>query len=94
MKCYIHTHSQRVVELGRCNLNFYYYYVYKAIEVSAVYKDERFFLFESPSNWMKTSYTHSHTHTRIRMLMLQEKKQQKPEWNFKVEKEVRGKQQK
>ena len=35
-----------------------------------------------------------HTHTRIRMLRVQEKKQQKPEWNFKAEKEVGGKQQK
>ena len=54
MKCYIHTHSQRVVELRTMHhSNYYYYYiytVYKAIEVSAVYKDERFFLFESPSN--------------------------------------------
>ena len=87
-----HTQSQGVAELRTMHhSNYYYYYiytVYNAIEVSAVYKDERFFLFESPFNWMKTS------HTRIRMLRVQEKKQQKPEWNFKAEKEVGGKQQK
>ena len=54
--------------------------------------NDSFFSRAPPIEWRQaTHFTHSHTHRHV---WVQEKKQQKPEWNFKVIKEVGGKQQK